>query len=99
VSLVRTSYNSFFFVTLDEWKDRKERAKQFQEIKQHLNQELSKLPEGIAFDFFATSDPRRRNCRRIHVRAGDRAGKDVAFLSENLNKFLRLPASARRSPG
>src|SRR5262249_24053094 len=51
LSFVRTSYNAFFFVTLKEWSDRKTREQQFQQIKQDLNRELGKLPEGIAFSF------------------------------------------------
>src|SRR6202046_3322429 len=51
LSFVRTSYNAFFFVTLDDWDARKSRAEQFQEIKTRLNQRLSQMPEAIAFDF------------------------------------------------
>src|SRR5580693_1108631 len=51
LSFVRTSYNAFFFVTLDPWDDRKSRATQFQEIKSRLNQKLSQIPGGIAFNF------------------------------------------------
>src|SRR6202041_1987851 len=48
LSFVRTSYNAFFVVTLKPWDERKSRAEQFQAIKAHLNQQLSKLPAGIA---------------------------------------------------
>src|SRR5260370_14869683 len=51
LSYVRTSYNAFFFVTFKPWDERKTRAEQFQAIKAHLNQELSKLPAAIAFGF------------------------------------------------
>ena len=54
LSLVRTSYNAFIFVNVDEWKDRKSRAKQFQVMKQHINQELEdRIPEGIALSDFS----------------------------------------------
>src|ERR1700677_1098249 len=43
LSFVRTSYNAFFFVTLDDWDQRKSRAEQFQEIKARLNQKLSHI--------------------------------------------------------
>jgi len=46
LSNVRTSYNAFYFVTLKPWSDRKTRAEQYQEMKAHLNQQLSKLPQG-----------------------------------------------------
>ena len=95
LSLVRTSYNAFFFVTLEDWKDRKSRAEQFQVIKQHLNQELSKLPDGIAFDFSPPAIPGVGTAGGFTFVLEDRAGKDVAFLAANLNKFL---AAARKRP-
>src|SRR5882724_4161127 len=95
LSMVRTSYNSFFFVTLDEWKDRKERAEQFQEIKQRLNQELSKLPEGVAFSFSPPSIPGVGTSGGFTFVLEDRAGKDLDFLTTNLNTFM---AAARKRP-
>jgi multidrug efflux pump subunit AcrB len=44
LSFVRTSYNAFFVVTLKPWDERTTRAEQFQAIKAHLNQQLTKLP-------------------------------------------------------
>src|SRR5690242_14890805 len=49
LSFVRTSYNAFYFVTLKPWSERTSRAEQYQEIKAHLNQQLSKLPQGTVF--------------------------------------------------
>jgi HAE1 family hydrophobic/amphiphilic exporter-1 len=95
LSLVRTSYNAFFFVTLKEWKDRKSREQQFQVIKQRLNQELSKLPEGIAFDFSPPSIPGVGTAGGFTFILEDRAGNDVGFLSSNLNTFL---TAARKRP-
>jgi len=51
LSYIQSSYNAFFFVTLQPWSDRKDRSQQFQAIKQRLNQELSRLPQGAAFSF------------------------------------------------
>src|SRR5271167_3140643 len=51
LSFVRTTYNAFFVVTLKPWDERTSRAEQFQAIRAHLNQQLSKLPAGIAFSF------------------------------------------------
>ena len=95
LSLVRTSYNAFFFVTLKEWKDRKSREEQFQVIKQRLNRELSKLPEGIAFDFSPPSIPGVGTAGGFTFVLEDRAGKDVDFLASNLNTFL---TAARKRP-
>jgi HAE1 family hydrophobic/amphiphilic exporter-1 len=95
LSFVRTSYNGFFFVTLKEWGNRKTKAEQFQEIKQRLNRELSKLPEGVAFSFSPPSIPGVGTSGGFTFVLEDRAGKDVEFLSNNLNTFL---AAARKRP-
>ena len=95
LSLVRTSYNAFFFVTLKEWKDRTSRDQQFQVIKAHLNQELSKLPEGIAFDFSPPAIPGVGTSGGFTFVLEDRAGKDIAFLTSNLNTFV---TAARKRP-
>jgi HAE1 family hydrophobic/amphiphilic exporter-1 len=93
LSFVRTSYNAFFFVTLKPWNDRKQREQQYQVIKQRLNQELSKLPEGIAFSFPPPAIPGVGTSGGFTFVLEDRAGKDVQFLADNLNTFL---AAARK---
>ena len=95
LSFVNTSYNAFFFVTLKPWNDRKKREEQYQVIKQRLNQELSKLPEGIAFSFSPPAIPGVGTSGGFTFVLEDRAGKDVAFLTDNLNIFL---AAARKRP-
>src|SRR6185369_6311179 len=57
LSLVRTSYNAFAFISMKEWSTRKSRAEQFQAIKARLNAELSKLPEAVAFGFSPPAIP------------------------------------------
>ena len=88
LSFVRTSYNAFFFVTFKPWDERKSRAEQFQEIKAHLNQALSKLPEAIVFSFSPPAIPGVGTSGGFTFVLEDRAGKDVAFLSQNLSTFL-----------
>ena len=95
LSLVRTSYNAFFFVTLKDWKDRESREEQFQVIKQRLNGELSKLPEGVAFNFSPPAIPGVGTSGGFTFVLEDRAGKDVPFLAANLNTFL---TAARKRP-
>jgi HAE1 family hydrophobic/amphiphilic exporter-1 len=95
LSLVRTSYNAFFFVTLKDWKDRGSRQEQFQVIKQRLNAELSKLPEGIAFNFSPPAIPGVGTSGGFSFILEDRAGNDVPFLAANLNKFV---AAASKRP-
>ncbi len=95
LSFVRTSYNGFFFVTLKPWDDRKSRDEQFQQIKQNINRELSKIPEGIAFSFSPPAIPGVGTSGGFTFVLEDRAGNDVQFLADNLNKFL---AAARKRP-
>ena len=95
LSFVRTSYNAFFFVTLDDWDARKSRAEQFQEIKTRLNQHLSQMPEAVAFDFSPPAIPGVGTSGGFTFVLEDRAGKDVEFLTQNLNTFM---AAVRKRP-
>jgi hydrophobic/amphiphilic exporter-1 (mainly G- bacteria), HAE1 family len=93
--LLRTSYNAFIFVTMNDWDDRETRAEQFQEIKARLNRELAALPEGVAFSFSPPAIPGVGTSGGFTFVVEDRAGKDVQFLSDNLNKFM---TAARKRP-
>ncbi|HEY6971846.1 MAG TPA: efflux RND transporter permease subunit, partial [Candidatus Angelobacter sp.] len=95
LSFTRTTYNGFFFVTLKPWGERRSRAEQFQEIKARLNRELGRLPEGIAFDFSPPAIPGVGTSGGFTFVLEDRAAKDIAFLTTNLNTFL---AAARKRP-
>src|SRR5947209_4117326 len=95
LSFAHTSYNSFFFVTLKPWGERKSRAEQYQEIKNRLNQELGGLPVGTVFSFSPPAVPGVGTSGGFQFVLEDRSGKDVKFLSDNLNKFL---AAARKRP-
>jgi HAE1 family hydrophobic/amphiphilic exporter-1 len=88
LSFVRTSYNAFVFVTLKPWDERKKREEQYREIETHLNQNLSQLPDGIAFDFSPPSIPGVGNAGGFTFILEDRSGKDVQFLANNLNTYL-----------
>jgi HAE1 family hydrophobic/amphiphilic exporter-1 len=95
LSYVQTSYNAFFFVTLKPWTDRNVRAEQFQAIKQRLNQELSRLPEGTAFSFSPPAIPGVGTSGGFTFVLEDRGGNDIAYLAANVDKFL---AAARKRP-
>jgi hydrophobic/amphiphilic exporter-1 (mainly G- bacteria), HAE1 family len=95
LSFVRTSYNAFFFVTLDPWDERATRETQYQVIKARLNQELSQIPGGIAFNFAPPPIPGAGTAGGFSFVLEDRAGKDVGFLADNVNKFM---AAARKRP-
>src|SRR5262249_3467727 len=94
-SFVRSSYNAFFFVTLKPWDERGKRAEQYQEIKARLNREMSRLPEGTAFDFAPPPIPGAGTAGGITFLLENRAGKDIQFLADKLNKVL---AAVRKRP-
>jgi HAE1 family hydrophobic/amphiphilic exporter-1 len=95
LSFVNTSYNAFFFVTLKPWDERKSGAEQFQAIKAHVNQELSRMSAGIAFSFSPPAIPGVGASGGFTFVLEDRAGNDVQFLDQHVNTFLE---AARRRP-
>ncbi|MGC2764677.1 MAG: efflux RND transporter permease subunit, partial [Candidatus Acidiferrum sp.] len=95
LSYVRTSYNAFFWVSLKPWDERQRRSEQYQAIKARLNQELKKLPDGTVFSFSPPAIPGVGTSGGVTFVLEDRAGKDIKFLTDNLNKFM---AAARKRP-
>jgi hydrophobe/amphiphile efflux-1 (HAE1) family protein len=95
LSYIQTSYNAFFFVTLQPWSDRKDRSQQFQAIKQRLNQELSRLPQGAAFSFSPPAIPGVGTSGGFTFALEDRGGNDIPYLAANVDKFL---TAARKRP-
>ena len=88
LSLTRTTYNTFFWVTLQPWEDRKQIEQQYQVIKAKLNLKLITLPQGTTF---AVSPPAIQG---VGTSGGfqfvleDRAGRESEYLVNNLHKFL-----------
>jgi len=75
-------------VTLKDWSERKSRDEQYREILQHVNKELSKLPDGFALSFPPPAIPGVGTSGGFTFVLEDRAGRDVQFLADNLNKFM-----------
>ena len=99
LSFVRTTYNGFFFVTLKDWDKRKSHAEQYQEILHHVNQELSKLPDGFALSFPPPAIPGVGTSGGFTFVLEDRAGKDVDFLAENVDKFMAAASKRKEIAG
>ncbi len=95
LSLTRTSYNSFFFVTLEPWEDRKKIEEQYQVIKAKLNLKLITLPQGTTFAFSPPAIQGVGTSGGFQFVLEDRSGKESEFLVNNLNKFLE---AARKRP-
>jgi len=95
LSGAQNTYSSFYWITLKQWADRKTPEEQYEGIKKHLNRELSKITEGIAFSFPPPAIPGVGTSGGFTFMLEDRAGKDPEFLAQNLVKFL---AAARKRP-
>ena len=94
LSYIQTSYNAFFFVTLKPWPER-DQSQQLQAIKQRLNQQLSKLPQGAAISFSPPAIPGVGTSGGFTFVLEDRGGNDIPYLAANVDKFL---AAARKRP-
>jgi HAE1 family hydrophobic/amphiphilic exporter-1 len=95
LSYIQTSYNAFFFVTLKPWSERTDRSEELQGIKQRLNQQLSKLPQGSAISFSPPAIPGVGTSGGFTFVLEDRGGNDIPYLAANVDKFL---AAARKRP-
>src|SRR6187200_193701 len=95
LSIVQNTYSAFFFVTLEPWEERKKPEEQYEAIKLRINKELAGLTEGIAFAFPPPAIPGVGTAGGFTFLLQDRAGKDIGFLAENLNKFM---TAARKRP-
>ena len=95
LSTVMSTYNAFFFVTFEEWGERTAPEEQYAAIKAHLNQELSRLPEAIAFAFPPPAIPGVGTSGGVTFMLEDRSGGPVQFLADNTQRFL---AEARKRP-
>lgn len=95
LSGVTNTYSGFFFVTLKPWPERTAPEEQYAAIMAHLNQKLGMLPEGIAFAFSPPAIQGIGTSGGVTFILEDRAGKDITFLWDNVQKFL---ATAQKRP-
>ncbi len=95
LSGVTNTYSAFYFVSLDSWAERKTPETQYTTILASLNQKLRQVPQGIAFAFSPPAIPGIGASGGVTFILQDRAGKDIAFLWENTQKFL---AEAQKRP-
>ena len=95
LSQTQSTYNSFFFVTLKNWDQRKKPEEQYTAIQANLARALGGIKEGIAFSFDPPSIPGVGTSGGVTMMLEDRSGSsDPAFLTANLGKFMA--ASSKR---
>jgi len=95
LSFASTTYNSFYFVTLEDWDARDRHGLTADVIMRDLNRRLAGLPDAQAFAFSPPVIAGVGTSGGVTFMLEDRAGKDPAFLAENTAKFL---AAARQRP-
>jgi HAE1 family hydrophobic/amphiphilic exporter-1 len=95
LSSVQNTYSSFFWITLKEWAERKVPEEQYAAIRAHIRSELAKLPEGTGIVFPPPAIPGVGAAGGFTFILEDRSGKDVQFLTANMQTFL---AAARKRP-
>jgi multidrug efflux pump len=88
LSGVVNTYSGFFFVTLKPWAERTNPEEKYGRLLQGLNAKLSKMPQGVAFAFSPPAIPGIGSSGGVTFLLQDRAGKDIAFLFQNVQKFL-----------
>ncbi len=94
-STVYNTYSAFFFVNFKPWSERHGPEESREGIQRHIDHELRRIPDGIATSFSPPSIPGVGTAGGVTFVLEDRAGRDIAFLNDNVNKFL---AAARKRP-
>jgi multidrug efflux pump len=95
LSLVYTTYSTFYFVTLEPWHERTPHGLTADVIMRRLNAQLREIPEAVAISFSPPAIPGVGTAGGISFVLSDRSGADVAFLAEQGNKFM---AAIRERP-
>lgn len=95
MTIAQNTYSGFAFVTLKEWKDRKKPEEKYEAIMAHLRRELKNLPQGVTFVFPPPPIQGIGLAGGAQVVLQDRAGRDIRFLADNVNKFVE---EARKRP-
>ena len=95
LSGVNSTFNAFFFVSFKPWGERKSEEESYKAIKANINKSLSQVTSGIAFSFPPPAIPGVGTSGGVTFVLQDRSGKDIDFLTKNLQTFL---AAARKRP-
>jgi HAE1 family hydrophobic/amphiphilic exporter-1 len=88
LSGVSTTYNSFFFVTLKPWHERKTPELSYKSIFNQINRELRTIPEFNGFAFPPPAIPGVGTSGGVTFILQDRSGRDVEYLAEQTKTFI-----------
>ncbi|MGZ7078876.1 MAG: efflux RND transporter permease subunit, partial [Thermoanaerobaculia bacterium] len=96
LAYVSATYNGFFFVSLDPWDTRGAKGMEAKDLIAKLNGRFkAEIPEANVFAFLPPPIPGLGSAGGFSLWLQDRSGGSVAFLDENLQKFL---AAAKKRP-
>ncbi|NBR48464.1 efflux RND transporter permease subunit [bacterium] len=96
LSNVTSTYTGFFFITLEDWADRKSPDLQVDAIQAKINRELSQLARPTAaFAFPPPAIPGIGTAGGVTFMLEDRSGGSVSFIATNTQKFMD---AARKRP-
>jgi hydrophobe/amphiphile efflux-1 (HAE1) family protein len=99
LSGVNTTYSGIFFISLKEWKERKAPEEQYQAILKNVNAAFSKIAAARAFAFSPPAIPGIGTSSGVTFMLQDRAGKDIAFLAEQVQKFVAAARARKELAG
>src|SRR5260370_26670294 len=94
LSAVSTTYNGFYFVSLEPWDQRNEKGLTADVIIRDLNRRLAGVPAAQAFAFAPPAVPGIGPAGGVTVMLEDRAGKDPAFLAQTTAEVRAAPPNA-----
>jgi hydrophobic/amphiphilic exporter-1 (mainly G- bacteria), HAE1 family len=95
LSQVQNTYSAFFFISLEEWAKRKKPEEKYEAIKTSISRKMAGIPGAVGFAFPPPAIMGVGTSGGVTFVLEDRAGKDITFLSDNVNKFLE---AARKRP-
>ena len=95
LSGVNSTYNSFYFISLKPWEERKTPETSYGGVKAHLRKALSQVPSGIAYSFPPPAIPGVGTSGGATFVLEDRSGSGIDFLGKQTQLFM---AEARKRP-
>lgn len=95
LSQVQNTYSGFFFITLDDWAERKKPDEKYEAVMTHVNRKFQAITGAMGFAFSPPAIPGIGAAGGVTFILEDRAGRDIGFLAENVQKFL---TAARERP-
>jgi HAE1 family hydrophobic/amphiphilic exporter-1 len=89
LSGVANTYSAFFFITLKPWSERGAPEEHADALLQRIDEALYSIREGYAFAFAPPAIPGIGASGGFTFLLEDRAGKDLSFLSQNVEQFMQ----------